>query len=197
MSRYKPKRQSIIIAALIILLCLVCLTGATLALFTNDDKNGTIGVITTAGSVKVDIIDDSINKESLRDQYLHLKTATNDYVLFEAVQFEPGALFRTQGFRVENEGSVTIDYTLYLSPIEDPELQEQLFEAFDLWITTDPSRPEEAQPLEEFEGELAPLAISPTYYLFIKMKESADNDFQKFKCDGIGITAYAVQGNVK
>ena len=196
MLRYKPNRQSIIIAALIILLCLVCLVGATLALFTNDEQDGTIGVITTTGTVRVDIVDDSAEHKSLKDQYLLLKTADEEYALFEAVEFEPGALYRTQGFRVKNEGTVTADYTLYLSPIEDEKMQ-WLTEAFELWITTDPSKPEQALPLEDFEGELAPQTLSPTYYLFIKMKESAGNKFQNQRFEGIGITAYAVQGNVK
>ena len=42
MFRYKSNKQAIIIAALIILLCFVCLTGSTLALFTNDPEKGTI-----------------------------------------------------------------------------------------------------------------------------------------------------------
>jgi hypothetical protein len=57
MLRYKSHKQAFIMAALVILLCLVCLTGATLALFTGNVNDGTIGIITTTGDIAVDIVD--------------------------------------------------------------------------------------------------------------------------------------------
>ena len=59
MFRYKSHKQAFIMTALVILLCLVCLTGATLALFTSDPNDGTIGIITTSGDVEIDIVDTS------------------------------------------------------------------------------------------------------------------------------------------
>ena len=58
MIRCKSYKQALVIAALVILLCLVCLSGATYALFTNDPSDGTIGIVTTSGKVDVDIIND-------------------------------------------------------------------------------------------------------------------------------------------
>ena len=37
--------------------------------------------------------------------------------------------------------------------------------------------------------------MSETYYLVIRMKETAGNEFQNKTYTGIGITVYAVQGN--
>lgn len=57
MKHKKIRETEIIVAAWIILLCLACLTGATLALFTSPPEDGTIGVVAVAGDVKVDIVD--------------------------------------------------------------------------------------------------------------------------------------------
>ena len=54
MFRYKTNKKMLIIAAAVILLCFVCLSGATLALF-SQTLDGTIGIITTAGDIEVDI----------------------------------------------------------------------------------------------------------------------------------------------
>jgi hypothetical protein len=58
------------------------------------------------------------------------------------------------------------------------------------------SKINEAKKITEFEGTLGPEESGKVYYLVIKMKESAGNDFQNKVYSGIGITVYAVQGNV-
>lgn len=49
MFRYKSHKQAFIMTALVILLCLVSLVGATLALFTSDPNDGTIRRDNTSG----------------------------------------------------------------------------------------------------------------------------------------------------
>lgn len=192
MLRYKSNKQAIIIAALIILLCLVCLTGSTLALFTNDPNDGTIGVITTSGRVKVGIVDTSAEQNSLVDKSLQFYTSSERH----DIEFEPGAVYFTQGFKVKNLGNVPINFSLSVS--EDESIDMTAFhEAFEVWITTSTTNPAPAQKLSEFKGRLdAENDTSVTYYLFVKMKETAGNEFQGESYTGIGITVYAVQGNV-
>ena len=50
--------------------------------------------------------------------------------------------------------------------------------------------------ITEFKGTLGPGEMTTTYYLVVRMRESANNDFQGVMYSGIGITVYAVQGNV-
>jgi hypothetical protein len=59
--------------------------------------------------------------------------------------------------------------------------------------------------LTEFRGETRPgtdgylpagQSDETFYCLFVKMKESAGNEFQGSTYEGIGITVHAVQGNV-
>ena len=200
--RYKNRKQPIIIAALIIFVCIVLLTGATLAIFTSNPNDGTIGIVTTAGNIEVDIVDE--NYQTLVGRALSFDRAVDDD---SPILFEPGAVFRTEGFKVINEGDIILNFRLYISEDEDMDMEE-FIKAFDIWISTDPNKPEEAEELQPFEGRLGTEKIkedvngeplkreSETYYLFVKMKEDAGNTFQNKEYDGIGITVYAVQGNV-
>ena len=187
MIRYQSNKQALIVAALVILLCLVCLTGATLALFTSNIEDGTIGIITTSGNVQVDVV----NKEGVS----LLKNTLSFVTTRDEVLFEPGATFYTQPFRVKNAGDVTVNFRIDVS--EDKDVDMKAFrEAFEIYVATDPTLPATAQDMNDFVGQLAVGGESREYCLVIKMKESAGNEFQGATYDGIGITVYAVQGNV-
>lgn len=192
MFRYKTKKQAFIIAALIILICLVCLTGATLALFTSDINDGTIGIITTAADLNVDIVDTA--GETLQGKALTFVT-TAGAADSSKVLFEPGAVFYTQGFKVKNEGNVPVNFKLSVS--KDDRIDQNEFDsAFDVWIVKEGDDMSTAQKLTEFKGRIEVGKDSETYYLFIKMKETVGNEFQGKTYTGIGVTVYAVQGNV-
>ena len=140
MLHYKSNKQSFIIAALIILLCFVSLIGATLAIFTSDPKAGTIGIITTTGYVKVDIVDaetgESLDGKALR----FFKNIDNDDIVFE-----PGAVFVTQGFKVVNKGNVYINYKLHMGDnnivdIDGKPVDIDVFnQNFEIFISKDPN----------------------------------------------------------
>ena len=192
MFRYKTNKQTFIIAALVILLCLVCLTGATLALFTSDRNDGTIGIVTTAGAVQIDIVDTS--GTSLQDKALAFMT-TSGTTDGENILFEPGATFYTQGFKVKNEGNIPVNFSLSVSKDDQIDM-EKFDQAFEVWIVEGGDFAH-AERLTSFKGSLAVGESSQTYYLFIKMKETVGNEFQGKTYTGIGVTVYAVQGNVK
>ena len=179
--------------ALIILLCLVCLTGATLALFTSNLNDGTIGIVTTTGSVKVDIVDTSPKQNTLVDKVLQFQTSSTQKVIL----FEPGATFYTQGFKIKNTGDIPVNFSLSVSK-DDKIDMEEFDKAFELWIVKEGDDFSSAEKLTEFKvNGLAAGESSDTYYLFIKMKESVGNEFQGKTYTGIGVTVYAVQGNAK
>ena len=187
MSRYKINKR-IIIAAMVILLCLVSITGATLALFTSS-SDGTIGINTTSGSVKVDIVDTSEKQNSLVGKVLNFHTTAAQ----EDILFEPGARYYTQGFRVKNIGSIPINFILYIS--EDESVSEDFDDAFDVWITEDPTNMDVAVRMQDYDGRLEVEQSSKVLYLVFRMKESAGNEFQNKTYTGVGITVCAVQGN--
>ncbi len=191
MFRYSSYKKAIIMTAAVILLCLVCLAGATLALFTGDPDKGTIGIVATAGNVKLDVVDAS-SERSLIGGVLELQTSFDRRELL----FEPGAVFFTQGFKLKNIGDVPVNFRLAVS--EDEKIDAEAFgEAFEVWISDGTDDTANAYRLTDFTGRLEVGASSDvTYYLFIKMKEDAGNEFQGRAYSGIGITVYAVQGNV-
>ena len=181
--------KKITMSIAIILLCLTSVVGSTWALFTSGE-DGKIGINSTSGNIDLDIVDTDGN--SLIDDVLDFVSKSDDG---EPIYFEPGATFYTQGFTVKNNGNITINYRLYISNDED-ENMESFSEAFELWVTDDPNNIGNGSKMTEFVGTLAPGESGKVQYLVIKMKESAGNDFQGKVYTGIGITVYAVQGNV-
>ena len=188
MFRYKKSnKQAFILAALIILVCLACLSGATFALFTSSSNDGTIGIVTTSGSVEIDIVDTS--GTTLQGRSLEFVTLTDDYL------FEPGATFYTQGFQVKNAGNIPVNFSLSVSKDDKIDMKE-FDEAFEVWIVrVDDENFADAERITNFKGRLEVGQNSETYCLFIKMKETAGNEFQGKTYTGIGVTVYAVQGN--
>ena len=194
MFRYKSHKQAFIMTALVILLCLVCLTGATLALFTSDPNDGTIGIITTSGDVEIDIVDTS--GVTLQNRALAFMT-TSDATDSNDILFEPGATFYTQGFKIKNTGDIPVNFSLSVSK-DDKIDMEEFDEAFELWIVKEGEDFSSAKKITNFKVDgLAAGESSDTYYLFIKMKESVGNEFQGKTYTGIGVTVYAVQGNAQ
>ena len=197
MFRYRNKEKTIVIAVIIILLCLVSIVGVTLALFTSDIDDGTIGINATAGKLKLDIVDDVDPQRSLVGEFLHFVTQDGEEL---EVLFEPGAYYYTEGFRVLNKGNVNMKYIVYISA-DELMSTTNFAEAFDVWITdkkpTDRQVPENIDDLQKFEGELIGGEISKTYYLVIRMKEDIGNKYNRHTTytAGIGITVCAVQGN--
>ena len=196
MSPYKSNKPTLIMAVLVILLCLSCLSGATLAIFTNDLDESTIGVVATAGNMEIDVVD--LLGNSLKTKALRLEvTSTADEEEEQQIYFEPGAIFYTEGFKVENKGDIPINFSISVSKDESIDM-EAFDDAFEVWIVEEGDDFSNAQKTSEFEVEgLAAKTSSNTYHLFIRMKETAGNQFQGQIYTGIGITVYAVQGNVE
>ena len=193
MSRYKSNKYAFIIAALVILLCLTCITGATFAIYTNDLEDGTIGVVATSGNIEIDIVDMLGN--TLQNRALTFETTSTATEEGE-ILFEPGAIFYTEGFKIANKGDIPVNLRVSVSQDESIDM-EAFEEAFEVWIVRKGDDFSNAAKISEFEVDgLAAKTNSETYYLFIKMKETAGNQFQGKTYTGIGITVYAVQGNV-
>ena len=192
MSRYSNTKKSILIAAIIILLCTISITGATLALFTSR-QDGKIGINATSGRLEVDIVDTSIEGPStLVGEVLDFETTSSK----RKVIFEPGATYITEGFRVVNLGNIPINFIIYLSKDEDSE-KPPFDAAFDVWITDDRKDPTRRVNMKDFENRLEVGQSSDIYYLVVRMKDDAGNAYQNQTYSGIGITVWAVQGNAQ
>ena len=188
---YKTEKKSLVIAAIIILLCLVSVTGATFALFTSRAEDGTIGINSTSGRLEVDIVDTSDAENSLLGDALNFETTSET----KEILFEPGAVYHTEGFRIKNRGNIPFNFIVYIS--EDKRLEADFYDAFEVWLTTDPTSRTNMVKLQDFDGRLEAEKTSDVYYLVFRMKEDAGNEFQDREFYGVGITVCAVQGNVK
>lgn len=185
----KSVYRKIIVPVIVILLCLTSMIGVTWALFTNGE-DGKIGVNVTSGNINIDIINE--DGKSLLNDVLNFVPKDGREVIY----FEPGATFYTEPFQVQNkENSISINYRICVSDDESEDMAA-FEEGFELWITKDPTDLSDASRMMSFSGELGVGDTSEMYYLVIRMKETAGNEFQGKEYSGIGITVIAVQGNV-
>lgn len=193
MSRYKLNKNTLIIAVIVTLLCLTSIVGATYALFTASTEDGSIGINATSGDIEVDIVDISEQENSLVGDVLGFITTSNK----NEILFEPGAMYYTEGFRIKNTGNIHLKYILYISGDDtlDEELEVPFADAFEVWITTNPTAKSDMVKLREFDGSLKVGQTSDIYHLVFRMKETVGNDFQGRTFTGVGITVCAVQGN--
>ena len=153
-----------------------------------DDGNGDgdIGVNVTEGKVKINII----NPEgaSIVGEVLDFVSESEG----ASVLFAPGSYYFTEGFKIKNEGDVKVTYCMYITREEGEDMKE--FEAaFDFFITTDNENYNSEDKLKDFTGILEPDESSEVYYLVVKMRSDAGNDYQGRDFDGIGITVNATQ----
>ena len=177
---------TIIVLIIIILLCLGAIGWLSYSLFRGGSDDGKIGINVTTGKCEVDIVDSEGN--TLVGDVLDFVSDTEEETLY----FHPGMIVHTEGFSVKNNGTVPIDFRVYLS--EDKEVDmEEFVKAFDLIITNDIENLDTANAIAEFSGALKPQQSSDVYYLVIRMKEDAGNEFQEKTYTGIGVTVYAVQ----
>lgn len=204
MSRIQNKKRACIVAASAILLCLVSLTGATLALFTNNPDDSTIGIVATAGDIEVKIVD--LAGDSLEGKALAFQTTAQ-----QENNLEPGATVKTQEFRIVNAGGIPLRYSISVcKEIKEHKTENDTGEnvdinefakSFDVWIWTvneDGSNPQPVTDLlqsKTFSDKLEIGQSSQRFYLVVKMKETVGNEFQNKTYSGIGVTVYAVQGN--
>ncbi len=185
----RANRNKVITALVIfILLLVVSVAALTIYLFVIEPDDGTIGINVTTGQVKVDIVD--TKGESIVGEVLDfvLPQGSTEFI------FEPGGCYYTEGFKVKNDGNIALRFHIYVSDDEDVDMDE-FKDAFELYITKDPTNPESNQEIVSFNDILEVGQLSETYHLVIKMKETAGNKFQNKVYTSIGVTVHATQKN--
>lgn len=186
--RAKSRNITIITLIIIILLCLVAIACLAYALFNLDDYDGRIGINVVSGKCQIDIVD--TKDTSLVGGILDIVSKE------QKVYFEPGATYYTEGFEIQNTGNIPVNIRMYVSNDDGIDM-EAFKEAFELLITNDTENLDTAEKLTSFEERLEVGEKTDTYYLVIKMREEAGNEFQDKSYTGIGVTVYAVQGNAE
>ena len=203
--KLKSKKSALLMSFTSLLICFAMLAGSTFAWFTDTATTGVNKIV--SGKLKVDIV--AAEKDS-NDKYPSL-TGTGNALKFQnnansnAILWEPGVTFLTQGFKIKNDGNLALKWKMTVNKenIENGKADASakdgmsLLDVIDFSVvkSTDENAP--AVDIKTFVGELTEKnAVSTdTYYIKAHMQETAGNDYQNLTLDGITITVYATQLN--
>ena len=176
------------------------LIGTTFAWFTDTASTGVNKI--QAGNLKVDII--GAKSDSHIEKLNFTKAAGAES---EALLWEPGCRYLTEGFRIANKGNLALKWKAEINKdnIVDGKAAptakdgKSLLDVIDFYVVTKAADgTETAVAIENFTGKLAAnVGKSETYYIKGVMQTTAGNDYQDLTLDGITITVYATQDTVE
>ena len=184
MKSKKTVRKALWMSVLSIALCLTMLVGTTFAWFT-DTASTAVNKI-QAGTLKVDIVDK--NGTSIKGGTMNFVNAkdSND------ILWEPGVTFKTTGFKVKNIGNLALKFKLAINGATG---NSELLQVITFSVVNKEGKEVD---LGSFEGHLNKKDdVSDELYIQGHMEETAGNDYQGKKLEGLGITVYATQDTVE
>ena len=200
MTSSKSTKRALISSALALLMCVAMLIGTTFAWFTDTASTGVNKI--QAGNLKVDII--GAKSDSHIEKLNFTKAAGAES---EALLWEPGCRYLTEGFRIANKGNLALKWRAEINKdnIVDGKAAptakdgKSLLDVIDFYVVTKAADgTETAVAIENFTGKLAAnVGKSETYYIKGVMQTTAGNDYQDLTLDGITITVYATQDTVE
>ena len=193
MNKIKSTKRALIISAAAVLMSISMLIGTTYAWFTDTASTGVNKIV--SGSLKVDIIGEDSDAHI---DTLNFKNAAG--AEGEALLWEPGCRYLTEGFRIANKGNLALKWKAQVNKgaTAANEGNFDLLDVIDFYLVTkaaDGTKTETA--LDEFTGNLKKTETSEVYYIKGVMKTTAGNDYQGLTLDGITITVIATQDTVE
>ena len=200
MTSSKSTKRALISSTLALLMCVAMLIGTTFAWFTDTASTGVNKIV--SGNLKVDII--GAKSDSHIEKLNFTKAAGAES---EALLWEPGCRYLTEGFRIANKGNLALKWKAEINKdnIVDGKAAptakdgKSLLDVIDFYVVTKAADgTETAVAIENFTGKLAAnVGKSETYYIKGVMQTTAGNDYQDLTLDGITITVYATQDTVE
>ena len=200
MTSSKSTKRALLTSVLALLMCVAMLIGTTFAWFTDTASTGVNKIV--SGNLKVDII--GANSDSHIEKLNFTKAAGAES---EALLWEPGCRYLTDGFRIANKGNLALKWKAEINKdnIVDGKAAptakdgKSLLDVIDFYVVTKAADgTETAVAIENFTGKLAAnVGKSETYYIKGVMQTTAGNDYQDLTLDGITITVYATQDTVE
>ena len=200
MENRKATKRALLTSITALVMCVVMLAGTTFAWFTDTAKTNVNKI--EAGNLKVDII--GANSDSHIETLKFTKAAGAGG---EALLWEPGCRYLTEGFKIANKGNLALKWKAEINKdnIVDgkatPTAKDgvSLLDVIDFYVVTKADDgTETAVAIEDFVGKLAANdGKSETYYIKGVMQTTAGNDYQDLTLEGITITVYATQDTVE
>ncbi len=191
MNNKKATKRALLTSVMALVMCVVMLVGTTFAWFTDTASTGVNKIV--AGNLDVDIIGETSNDHVTTLNFTKANAAT-DAGATEAVLWEPGCRYLTQGFRIANKGNLALKWKAVVNKgttAKNPG-KFDLLDVIDFYLVKG-DKNSEGTLLDEFTGTLQKTETSDVYYIKGVMKTTAGNDYQGLTLDGITITVYATQ----
>ena len=189
-------KRSLLASVLALVMCVTMLVGTTFAWFT-DSASTSVNKI-EAGKLKVDIVAEdpeadgtypSLTGEGSKLNFVKAKGAESERILWE-----PGCTYQTEGFRIQNKGSLALKWKVQINKSWTAEKEihgHELLDVIDFSIVDEQGN---EIPLESFTGVLNTAnAVSGVYRLQGKMKTTAGNEYQGLVLPNVTITVFATQ----
>ena len=204
MNNKKATKRALLTSVMALVMCVVMLVGTTFAWFTDTASTGVNKIV--AGNLKVDIVNEA-GTASIKNSGLEFVSADN-VTKGEAILWEPGCRYLTEGFRIKNDGNLALKWKAEINKdnIVDGKVEgstiakdgKSLLDVIDFYVVTKATDgTETAVAIENFTGKLGATETSGVYYIKGVMKTTAGNDYQDLTLDGITITVYATQDTVE
>ena len=200
MTNSKSTKRALLTSALALLMCVAMLIGTTFAWFTDTASTGVNKIV--SGNLKVDII--GADSDSHIEKLNFTKAAGAEG---EALLWEPGCRYLTEGFRIANKGNLALKWKAEINKdnivngkvVDTAKDGKSLLDVIDFYVVTKAADgTETAVAIENFTGKLAAnVGKSETYYIKGVMQTTAGNDYQDLTLDGITITVVATQDTVE
>ncbi len=201
MNNKRATKRALLTSVMALVMCVVMLVGTTFAWFTDTASTGVNKIV--AGNLKVDIVNEA-GTASIKNSGLEFVSADN-VTKGEAILWEPGCRYLTQGFRIANKGNLALKWKAEINKdnIVDGKVVDtakdgvSLLDVIDFYIVKGTEENTPAVAIEKFTGTLSAKATSEVYYIKGVMQTTAGNDYQNLTLDGITITVYATQDTVE
>ena len=192
----KATKRALLTSVMALAMCVVMLVGTTFAWFTDTASTGVNKI--QAGNLDVDIIGENSNEHVATLNFTKANAAT-DAGATEAVLWEPGCRYLTEGFRIANKGNLALTWKAQVNKgtTAANEGNFNLLDVIDFYLVTSKDANDMGTALDEFSGSLTAGAKSDVYYIKGVMKTTAGNDYQGLTLNGITITVYATQDTVE
>ena len=201
MNNKRATKRALLTSVMALVMCVVMLVGTTFAWFTDTASTGVNKI--QAGNLDVDII--GADSEAHLEKLNFTKAAGAEG---EALLWEPGCRYLTQGFRIANKGNLALKWKAEINKdnIVDGKVEgstiakdsKSLLDVIDFYVVTKATDgTETAVAIENFTGKLGATETSGVYYIKGVMQATAGNDYQDLTLDGITITVYATQDTVE
>ena len=202
MNNKRATKRALLTSVMALVMCVVMMVGTTFAWFTDTASTGVNKIV--AGNLKVDIV--GADSEDHIEKLNFTKVAGAEG---EALLWEPGCRYLTEGFRIANKGNLALKWKAEINKggVRDGKVAgstiakdgKSLLDVIDFYVVTKAADgTETAVAIENFTGKLAAnVGKSETYYIKGVMQTTAGNDYQDLTLDGITITVYATQDTVE